>query len=218
MTFTGYKLAELILRIGTYALLASLAAFPGIGEPAVSISLEAQQTLVKKYCAGCHSDSLKSGGLSFNSVDLAHPDRTAENAENVIRKLRAGMMPPPGSPRPPRAILESFAASVENAVDLAAVKDPDPGRPALHRLNRTEYENSVRDLLDLNVNAEDLLPTDDMSHGFDNMADVLTISPTLMEAYIRAAGKVARLAVGDPKTAPIVGPITWGKATRNCVT
>jgi mono/diheme cytochrome c family protein len=114
------------------------------------MTVEAQQALVKKYCAGCHSGSVKSGGFSLNSVDLAHPDRTAENAENVIRKLRAGMMPPSGLPRPERATLDAFAASIENAVDLAAARNPNPGRPALHRLNRTEYENSVRDLLDLN--------------------------------------------------------------------
>ena len=107
----------------------------------------------------------------------------------MIRKLRTGMMPPAGTPRPDRATLDSLAASIENAVDLVAAKNPNPGRPALHRLNRSEYENSVRDLLNLNINAEDLLPADDMSHGFDNMADVLTISPTLMDAYIRRGGQ-----------------------------
>jgi hypothetical protein len=194
------------------ALVATVCAVPGLAETPAPLSFGAQQALVKKYCAGCHSDSVKSGGFSFSAIDLAHPERTAGNAEKVIRKLRTGMMPPAGIPRPERAALEGFAASLENAVDLAAAKNPNPGRPPLHRLNRTEYENSVRDLLNLNISAEDLLPADDMSHGFDNMADVLTISPTLMDAYIRAAGKVARLAVGDPKMAPVVETYHLGQS------
>jgi hypothetical protein len=172
----------------------------------------AQQSLVKQYCAGCHSAAAKSGGFTFESLDLTHPDRTAETAEKVIRKLRTGMMPPAGAPRPSRAALDSFAASIENAVDLTAAGNPNPGRPGLHRLNRAEYENSVRDLLHLNVSAEDLLPADDMSHGFDNIADVLTISPTLMDAYIRAAGKVARLAVGDATAPPVVETYHLGQS------
>lgn len=166
------------------------------------MTVTAQQALAKQYCAVCHNDRLKTGGFSFSSIDLAHPDQNAEQVEKVIRKLLGGMMPPAGMPRPPRATLDSFGASLESAIDAVALKDPDPGRPALHRLNRTEYANSVRDLLDLDINAEDLLPPDDMSHGFDNMADVLTISPTLMNAYIRAAGQIARLAVGDRNMQP----------------
>jgi len=168
------------------------------------MTIAEQQSLVKQYCAGCHNDHLKSGGFSFSTVDPAHPEQNAEQSEKVIRKLRAGMMPPAGMPRPERATLDNFAASLENAIDAVAQKNPNPGRPALHRLNRAEYVNSVHDLLDLDVDAEDLLPADDMSHGFDNMAEVLTISPTLMDAYIRAAGKVARLAVGDSKATPVV--------------
>lgn len=156
--------------------------------------------LVNQYCIGCHNDKLKAGGFSTTSIDWAHPEQNADQSEKVIRKLRSGMMPPAGMPRPQRAALDGFAASLESSIDAVALKHPDPGRPALHRLNRTEYANSVRDLLNLDVNAEDLLPADDMSHGFDNMAEVLTISPTLMDAYIRAAGKVARLAVGDRKS------------------
>jgi len=138
------------------ALVATVCAVPGLAETPAPLSFGAQQALVKKYCAGCHSDSVKSGGFSFSAIDLAHPERTAGNAEKVIRKLRTGMMPPAGIPRPERAALEGFAASLENAVDLAAAKNPNPGRPPLHRLNRTEYENSVRDLLNLNISAEDL--------------------------------------------------------------
>jgi hypothetical protein len=115
----------------------------------------------------------------------------------VILKLRAGMMPPAGAPRPDAAAIGNFAASLEKALDEASAAHPNPGRPALHRLNRFEYANSVRDLLDIEVDAAAYLPADDMSHGFDNMADVLNVSPTLMEGYIRAAGKISRLALGD---------------------
>ncbi len=176
------------------------------------MTVAAQEALVKQYCAGCHNDRLKSGGFSFAKLDLAHIDQSAEQAEKVITKLRSGMMPPAGMPRPDRTVLNNFAASMEYSIDLAAAKSPNPGRPALHRLNRNEYANSVRDLLDLNVDAESLLPADDMSHGFDNMAEVLNISPTLMDSYIRAAGKVARLAIGDAKMQPVVETYHLGQS------
>jgi hypothetical protein len=156
------------------------------------------QTLVNRYCAGCHNDKLKSGGFSWSTLDTAHPERNIDEAEKVIRKVRAGLMPPPGMPRPALATTKAFAGQLETAVDQAAVLHPNPGRPALHRLNRTEYSNVVRDLLGVDTDVTALLPTDDMSHGFDNMADVLTISPALMQGYIRAAGKISREAVGDP--------------------
>ena len=151
-----------------------------------------------RYCLGCHNDKLKSAGFSLSKVDLAHPNRTAEPAEKVIRKLRAGMMPPPGLPRPDAATNQAMAELLETAIDKAATTQPNPGRPALHRLNRTEYANAVRDLLNISVDVTAILPPDDMSHGFDNMADVLTMSPALLDGYIRAAGKISRDAVGDP--------------------
>ncbi|MBZ5605365.1 MAG: DUF1592 domain-containing protein [Acidobacteriia bacterium] len=163
----------------------------------------AQQAFVDKTCAGCHNDKVKSGGFSWTKVDLTHPEKTAPAAENAIRMLRAGMMPPPGMPRPPAATLKAFATSLENSVDKGAAVHPNAGAPALHRLNRTEYHNAIRDLLDLDVDVAALLPPDDMSHGFDNMADVLTVSPTLMEGYIRAASKISREAVGDLKMAAV---------------
>src|SRR6202011_5322975 len=101
-------------------------------------------------------------------------DQNAELAEKVIRKVRAGIMPPPGRPRPNTPAIKAFAASLESTIDQVAAREPNPGRPALHRLNRTEYANSIRDLLDVRVDVSALLPPDDMSHGFDNMADVLT--------------------------------------------
>jgi hypothetical protein len=123
--------------------------------------------------------------------------------EKIIRKVRVGMMPPPGMPRPSADASKAFVASLETVIDQAAATHPNPGRPALHRLNRSEYANSVRDLLGVQVEVSTLLPADDMSHGFDNMADVLTISPTLLDGYIRAAGKISREAMGDPSARAI---------------
>jgi hypothetical protein len=163
-----------------------------------------QRALVDQYCAGCHNDKLRSGGLSLARLDPAHPGGHAAEWERVVVKLRAGMMPPAGARRPDAAALGTFVTSVERALDEAAAAHPNPGRPALHRLNRFEYANSVRDLLDVEVDPAAYLPPDDMSHGFDNMAEVLNVSPTLMEGYIRAAGKISRMAIGDPGMKPIV--------------
>jgi hypothetical protein len=144
------------------------------------------------------------GGLSLESFDLAHPERNAEEAEKIIRKLRAGMMPPPGRPRPSDAELSALAESLETSLDRVAAAHPYAGFTPLHRLNRLEYANSVKALLDLHVDAADLLPADDLSHGFNNMADVLTVSPALLEAYVSAAGKISRAAIGDPQAAPVM--------------
>src|SRR5579883_1825643 len=169
--------------------------------PSGPMTLTAQKAMVTQYCAGCHNDKLKSGGFTFSKVDLAKPGESAEQLEKVIRKLQAGMMPPAGMPRPNSATMKSFVTAVSNGIDQSAAAHLNPGRPPLHRLNRTEYANSIRDLLSVDVDVSQLLPPDDSSHGFDNMADVLTISPALMEGYVRAAGRISREAVGD-KTAP----------------
>lgn len=167
-----------------------------------ALPLASQHALVDRYCTGCHNDKMKAGGFSWTKLDLEHPDQNAEMAEAVIRKLRSGMMPPAGLPRPDAATTKSFVASLENAVDRAAAHHPNAGHPALHRLNRAEYANSIHDLLAVDIDVNALLPADDMSHGFDNMADVLTISPTLMDGYIRAASKIARQAIGDASASP----------------
>jgi hypothetical protein len=163
-----------------------------------------QGALIKQYCAGCHNEKLKSGGLALTKLDLTHPDRDAQEWEKVVLKLRAGMMPPSGAPRPDIATLRNFASSIESGLDQAEATHPNPGRPALHRLNRTEYANSVHDLLDLDIDPALYLPADDMSHGFDNMAEVLSVSPTLLDGYVRAAGQISRMAVGDASMSPIV--------------
>jgi mono/diheme cytochrome c family protein len=156
------------------------------------------QNVVDRYCATCHNPRMKAGGLALDALPVATAARDPQTWEKVIRKVRTGMMPPAGSPRPDRATLDGLAATVETALDRAAAASPNPGAPALHRLNRTEYGNAVRDLLDLPIDAAALLPGDDSSEGFDNQASVLSVSPALMQAYVTAAAKISRLAVGDP--------------------
>ena len=158
-------------------------------------------SLLDQYCITCHNDRAKTGGLSLEGLS---PDRgaDAEIWEKAVRKVRAGLMPPAGAKRPERAALDAFAGSIETAIDRAAAASPNPGRAPLHRMNRTEYENAIRDLLSLDVDSSTLLPADDSSHGFDNIADVLGVSPSLLERYVAAAAKISRLAVGERDAAP----------------
>lgn len=159
------------------------------------------RAMLNQYCVACHTPEgiADRTGLYFREVDLGkmaeHPERT----ETIIRKLRAGLMPPYPFPRPDEELYENFIAWMESEIDTTAETYlPAPG---LHRLNRTEYTNAIRDLLSLNIDASTFLPPDDSSHGFDNMAGTLTSSPALMEAYLSAAGKISRLAIGT-ETAP----------------
>jgi cytochrome c551/c552 len=161
------------------------------------------QALLNQYCITCHNAKLQTGGLALDKLDLHRAGDNAEAWEKVARKLRAGMMPPAGVPRPDRHALDALAGSVEDALDRAAAANPNPGRTPLHRMNRGEYANAIRDLLAVDVDAATLLPADDSSNGFDNIADVLGISPALLERYVAAAAKISRLAVGDPETAPL---------------
>lgn len=159
------------------------------------------RAMLNQYCVACHTPEgiADRTGLFFREVDLGtmaeHPERT----ETIIRKLRAGLMPPYPFPRPDAELYNNFIAWMENEIDSST--EPYLPAPGLHRLNRTEYTNSIRDLLSLNIDASTFLPADDSSHGFDNMAGTLTSSPALMEAYLSAAGKISRLAIGT-ETAP----------------
>ena len=179
--------------MGRSGILLALALWPpasALGKTSTpSTSAAAHRALVDDYCVTCHNEDTRVGNFSLETVDLSAPGAFAEPLEKVALKLRAGMMPPAGMPRPEPGDLEAFVADLESAIDADAAINPNPGRPVLHRLNRTEYKNSIRDLLALDVNVESLLPPDDMSQGYDNMSDVLTISPTLLDGYIRAAGK-----------------------------
>ena len=154
------------------------------------------------YCVTCHSDKLKTGGLSLENANLADIPKGAETWEKVIRKVRAGMMPPPGLPRPEKAVLDNFSGYLETSLDKAAAAKPNPGHHTMHRLNRAEYGNAIRDLLALDIDAEALLPADDESSGFDNIADVLKMSPSLMERYLSASWNISRVAIGNPEIAP----------------
>jgi len=154
------------------------------------------QALVQKYCITCHNARAKTGGLSLEDANPADAATHAELWEKVAMKLRGGMMPPQGMPRPDPATLEGFATAIEKRIDERALRSPDPGHKPVHRLNRTEYGNAVRDLLDLDVDVTSLLPADDESHGFDNIAGVLRISPSLLEQYLAAARTISSLAVG----------------------
>jgi hypothetical protein len=150
-----------------------------------------------KYCVTCHNGRLKTAGLTLDLMDVANVAADAAKWEKAVIKLRAGLMPPGGLPRPDRSVIDEFTSSLEGVLDRAAEAHPDPGRTeAFHRLNRGEYQNSVRDLLSLDVDATALLPTDEVSYGFDNIAGVLKLSPLLTERYLNAAQKVARLALG----------------------
>ncbi len=166
---------------------------------------ESQTALVKQYCATCHNDRNKNNaaGLSlqgFDASQVGHDADVAETAEKMIRKLRAGMMPPSGSRRPEAALLTAFATSMETRLDRAAVLNPNPGRRPFQRLNRAEYARAVAGLFDLDVDVTAFLPPDTISAGFDNVADTQNFSATLMEGYLRAASRISALAVGDPKT------------------
>ncbi len=172
----------------------------------------AQATLkstADQYCVGCHNDKLRTGGLSLAAVDQAPSDVL----EKVLRKLRTGEMPPAGMPAPAAAVRASVVASLEASLDKAAGAHPNPGAPAIHRLNRAEYRNAVRDLLGLDVDYSAGLPPDDSGYGFDNIADVLTVSPIHMEKYVSSARRIARLAVGTTKAIVSSEKITPARGT-----
>ena len=160
--------------------------------------------VLSQYCISCHSDRLQTAGLSLETLDAVHVSDGAEVWEAVIRKLRMGAMPPVGRPRPNTTVVENVVEWLETELDNAAVLNPNPGRTdSVHRLNRAEYQNAIRDLLALDIDATSLLPADSGDeHGFDNIANMLSVSPTLLDRYLSAARKLSRLAVGLSPRAP----------------
>jgi hypothetical protein len=171
-----------------------------VGHGTGALTIESQSTLVNQYCVTCHSEKGKAGGLSLASFDPSHITDNVIVTEKMVRKLRAGMMPPAGARRPDEAMLASFAQALETEIDKAAARDPNPGWRPFQRLNRAEYGRAVRELLSVDVDVAAFLPADTISQGFDNVADAQTFSPALMEGYLRAASRVAALAVGDPES------------------
>ena len=175
-------------------------------QPSAPVPRTPQRALLDQYCVTCHNQRTKTAGIMFDAMDVSDVSKNGDIWEKAVRKLRGGMMPPPGARRPDQAAIESFASWLENSLDQAAAADPNPGRVALHRLNRAEYSNAVEDLVGIRVDASALLPKDDEANGFDNVANVLKVSPSFLDQYISAARFVMNQAIGSasPKTASTV--------------
>ncbi|HUB79759.1 MAG TPA: DUF1592 domain-containing protein [Bryobacteraceae bacterium] len=192
-----YRLSEgktlFVCRVAmTLAALGGLASLAFAQTPAFD-----PESFTEQYCLACHNDTSVVGGISFESVNWNKPGQSAEILEKALRKVDAGEMPPPGMPHPNAAGVAGFTGWLANSLDKYAAVHPNPGRPAIHRLNRAEYSNAVRDLLAVDIKPGDLLPVDDSGYGFDNIGDVLTMSPALVERYLSVARRVSRTAVGD---------------------
>jgi len=162
------------------------------------------RALLDKYCLTCHNDRLKTAGFTIEKLDVADVHANSEALEKIVRKLRSGQMPPQGRPQPEKPVADAFAASLERELDAAAANKPNPGRVASRRLNRAEYVNVIHDLLGLDVDGTQLLPSDMAGYGFDNNADVLSITPGLMSRYMSAATKISRLAMASPENRPVM--------------
>jgi mono/diheme cytochrome c family protein len=191
-------IAGLVVPLSVVVLYGQTAASQA-GARAKAPDVSSQRELLDEYCVVCHNSRAKTANLELDKLDLEHLDKHAEKAELVVKRLRAGLMPPSGMPRPDVATINNLASWFEKELDRAGATHRPP--PGIHRLNRTEYTNAIRDVLGLSVDAAKFLPADDSTRGFDNIAGALTISPALMEAYLSAAGKISRLALGNV-TAP----------------
>ena len=203
--FATARALATIVALGVFAALTHPSAAHATGqtsESAPAAAPDQYRTLLDRYCVSCHSDRLRTANLSLETFDVAQVGDGAETWEKVIRKLRARQMPPPPRPRPDDETYVRFVDWIETELDRAAAADVNPGTETIHRLNRTEYTNAIRDLLALEIDGRDLLPADDQSYGFDNIADVLSLSPALLERYMLAAGRVAQLAIGDTSIRP----------------
>jgi cytochrome c5 len=194
----------LVFGVGALALVSYPAPQQPSGPaPAATLSPAAGRALLDRYCITCHNQKLKTAGLILDKVDVDHIGDGAEVWEKVVRKIHGGTMPPLGMPRPDQATLDGFASSLEISLDRVAISRPEPGRAGMHRLNRAEYQNAIRDLLALKIDVASMLPADDESNGFDNMADVLRVSPSLLEQYLSASRTVSGLAIGDRGIGPV---------------
>src|SRR6266511_3782406 len=191
------------LQLGFVLFIGGLATlYSGSSSRAQRANTIAQRALIEENCVVCHNQKSKTAGVSLQGLNF---DKVGDNAalwEKVLRKVRTGQMPPPGAPRLEASEAAAFVNWLEGALDRAARLNPNPGRPTVHRLNRTEYSNAIRDLLTVDIKPGAALPVDDSGYGFDNIGEVLTISPALLEKYISVARKVSRLAIGDPEIKP----------------
>jgi hypothetical protein len=187
----------------------AFAALASGASPAAFVS--AQRALLDRYCVTCHNQKAKTASITFDTMDLSEVGKDAAVWERAVRKLRGGMMPPPGLPRPDPATVNSFVTFLETSLDQAALASPNPGTVSLHRLNRAEYQNAMQDILGVNVDAAALLPRDDISNGLDNIANVLKVSPSFLDQYISAAREVSRLAISYPPPREPVRAVLHGE-------
>jgi mono/diheme cytochrome c family protein len=190
--------AAIIWLAASYLTAPEAVGFPAQSTATGPASPSEALAFINRYCVTCHNSRLKTGGLALDATNLGKVPADAEIWEKVIRKLQVGAMPPLGAPHPEQRTADGLVSWLKSTIDAAAAAAPNPGSPGLHRLNRAEYANAIRDLLGLDVDASTLLPPDDSSGGFDNNADVLGVSPALLEHYLTAARKISALAVGDP--------------------
>ena len=199
-----HTIAVVLLALsGALALaVASVTAAAEAPAAGASAPADAVAEVVNSYCLTCHSERMQRGGLDLESLDVDHVGANAALWEKVIKKMRVGAMPPAGGRRPDAATYASFISSLEGALDAAVQDAPNPGRPPVHRLNRLQYTNAIRDLFGLEIDGRTMLPADDTGYGFDNIGDVLTLSPSLLDRYLLAASKISRLAVGDATMRP----------------
>jgi len=192
----------LLLSVGGAVLPSGRSSITAAGAQSPSLSPSPQRAVLDRYCVTCHNRTLRTAGLQLDIADVDHPVGNAAVWEKVLHKLRTRDMPPAGLPRPDNATYDALADYFETALDRAAEAAPNPGRPAVYRLNRFQYANAIRDLIALDIDAVSLLPADDSGYGFDNIGDVLTVSPMLLERYLSAAAKISRQAVGDLSLSP----------------
>jgi hypothetical protein len=187
------------------------AASPSRQAAAPPASLAANRAMLDHYCVTCHNQKAKTANIMFDTMDLAHVSKDTAVWEKAVRKLRGGMMPPLGMPRPDPGTINSFVNFLETSLDQAALASPNPGIVSLHRLNRAEYTNAIKDVLGVDVDAAALLPRDDVSNGFDNIANVLKVSPSFLDQYIGAAREVSRLAISHPAPTEPVDAVLHGE-------
>jgi hypothetical protein len=198
-----YKMKKRRLQLSLVVFISGMAIlYTGSSSRAQRATTLAQRALIEENCVACHNQKTKIAGVSLENLNFNDIGANAALWEKVLRKVRTGQMPPAGAPRLEAPDASAFVNWLEGSLDHAARLNPNPGRPAVHRLNRTEYSNAIRDLLAVDINPGAALPVDDSGYGFDNIGEVLTISPTLLEKYISIARKVSRLAVGDPSVRP----------------
>jgi cytochrome c551/c552 len=192
----------LVIVLGTLIVRTAAPSADAAQQPAAASAVSPEAAFLNQYCITCHNQRTKIAGLELDTLDIARVGSGAETWEKVVKKIRTGMMPPSGARRPERTALDRFASELESRLDRAVDANAALATPALHRLNRTEYANAIRDLLALDVNVNTLLPADGSSEGFDNLAEALAVSPSLIQGYVSAAMKISRLAVGDRTLAP----------------